>query len=171
MYFYCWVEICTNDIDCAQRCAFICEYFAVCLHYMCRVHVAFNCACPPTASEGDRQRREATPESYQVKLVSLGPLLPGQNNTEQDDNPCVKQDTSKSCSAQNYSYHVMNDQYLNVIFSLCFSVFKVTVYVLSGVGAALLLILLFMAVSRIRKCRTPEAEQARDAKVDGEESE
>ncbi|TMS14910.1 Zona pellucida sperm-binding protein 4 [Larimichthys crocea] len=118
MYFYCWVEICTNDVDCAQRCAFI-------------------------SSEGDRQRREATPESYQVKLVSLGPLLLGQNNTEQDDNPCVKQDT----------------------------MFKVTVYVLSGVGAALLLILLFMAVSRIRKCRTPEAEQARDAKVDGEESE
>ncbi|KAG8006419.1 Zona pellucida sperm-binding protein 4 [Nibea albiflora] len=117
MYFYCWVEICTNDIECAQRCAFI-------------------------SSEGDRQRRETTSESYQVKLVSLGPLLLGQNSTEQDDNPCVKQNT----------------------------MFKVTVYMLSAVGAALLLILLFMAVSSIRRCRKPEPEEARDAKVDGEES-
>lgn len=88
----------------------------------CAGHVVFNCAYPLTASEGDRQRREAMSESYQVKLVSLGPLLLGQNNTEQDDSPCVQQNTGKSCSAQNYSYHAMNVQYLNLIFSLFLSV-------------------------------------------------
>lgn len=31
MYFYCWVEICTDDMDCAQRCAIICECIIVCL--------------------------------------------------------------------------------------------------------------------------------------------
>ncbi|XP_041672849.1 zona pellucida sperm-binding protein 4-like isoform X2 [Cheilinus undulatus] len=70
MYFYCWVEICTNDIDCAQRCAFI-------------------------SSEGDRKRRETITESGQVQLVSLGPLLFGQNDTEVEDDICAKQSASK----------------------------------------------------------------------------
>ncbi|XP_041827306.1 zona pellucida sperm-binding protein 4-like [Melanotaenia boesemani] len=50
MYFYCWVEICTHDIDCAQRCTII-------------------------SSEDDRRRRRAIPESHQVQLVSSGPIL------------------------------------------------------------------------------------------------
>ncbi|XP_070780092.1 zona pellucida sperm-binding protein 4-like [Enoplosus armatus] len=117
MYFYCWVEICTNDVDCAQRCAII-------------------------SSEGERQRREAMPESHQIQLVSVGPLLLGQNNTQLEDNPCVKQNT----------------------------MFQVTVYLLSGVGAALLLVLMFTVWSSIRKGKKPEVQQACDAKVDCEQS-
>nr|XP_046272284.1 zona pellucida sperm-binding protein 4-like isoform X2 [Scatophagus argus] len=112
IYFYCWVEICTNDADCAQSCTII--------------------------SEGERQRREATSQSDQVQLVSLGPLLLGQNNTELGDAPCVKQNT----------------------------MFQVTVYMLSGVGAALLLTLLFAVWSSIRKWQKAEAQQACDAQVD-----
>lgn len=33
MYFYCWVEICTDDVECAQRCTLICECFRVYLKY------------------------------------------------------------------------------------------------------------------------------------------
>ncbi|XP_039978889.1 zona pellucida sperm-binding protein 2-like isoform X7 [Xiphias gladius] len=113
MYFYCWVEICTDDVDCAQSCAII-------------------------SSEGERQRRETMTESSQVHLVSLGPLLLGQNNTELEDNPCVKQ---------------------NIMF-------QVTVYTLSGVGAALLLILLFTVWSSITKCQKTEMRQACDPQVD-----
>ncbi|XP_040918237.1 zona pellucida sperm-binding protein 4-like [Toxotes jaculatrix] len=116
MYFYCWVEICTDDVDCAQSCAII-------------------------SSEGGRQRRETMSESDQVHLVSLGPLLLGQNNSELEDNPCVKQNT----------------------------MFRVTVYTLSGVGAALLLILLFTARSSIAKCQKTEMQQACDAQVDSEQ--
>ncbi|XP_074511606.1 zona pellucida sperm-binding protein 4-like [Sebastes fasciatus] len=115
MYFYCWVEICTDD--CAQRCAII-------------------------SSEGERQRREAMSESDQVQLVSLGPLLLGQNGTELEDNPCVKQKT----------------------------MFQVTVYVLSGVGAALLLVLMFAAWSNIRKKQKPETQPVCEAQVDSERS-
>uniref|UniRef100_UPI0037E8590E zona pellucida sperm-binding protein 4-like n=1 Tax=Semicossyphus pulcher TaxID=241346 RepID=UPI0037E8590E len=111
MYFYCWVEICTDDIDCAQRCAII-------------------------SSEGDRRKRETMSESDQVQLVSLGPLLLGQNDTNLSDNPCVKQNT----------------------------MFQVTVYVLSGVGGALLLILLFTAGSIIKKWKKQEAQQDGEAK-------
>ncbi|XP_033501361.2 zona pellucida sperm-binding protein 4-like [Epinephelus lanceolatus] len=114
MYFYCWVEICTDDIDCTQRCAII-------------------------SSEGERQRRQTMSESNQGQLVSLGPLLLGQNSTEQEDNPCVKEKM----------------------------MFQVTVYILSGVGAALLLILMIMVWSRIRKRQKPEAQQV---KVDNEQS-
>ncbi|XP_056143685.1 zona pellucida sperm-binding protein 4-like [Lampris incognitus] len=66
MYFYCWVEICTVDVECAQACSFI-------------------------SSEGKRQRREAVSGSNQVQLVSLGPLLLGQSSTELEQNPCNKQ--------------------------------------------------------------------------------
>ncbi|XP_041813234.1 zona pellucida sperm-binding protein 4-like [Chelmon rostratus] len=123
MYFYCWVEICTNDVDCAQRCAIICEYFT-------------------TSSEGKRQRRQATSQTDQVQLVSLGPLLLGQNNTDLQDDLCAKQSTT----------------------------FQVTVYMLSGVGAALLLILLFTAWSSIRKWQKSKAQEACDAQVDSEQS-
>ncbi|XP_069557558.1 zona pellucida sperm-binding protein 4-like [Brachyistius frenatus] len=106
LYFYCWVEICTNDVDCAQRCTII-------------------------PSEGERRRRETTSESPRIHLVSLGPLLPGQNNTEPEDNPCERQKT----------------------------MFQVTVYV----GAALLLVLLCILWSIIRRCRRTAAQSACDA--------
>lgn len=111
MYFYCWVEICTNYVDCAQRCTIISEYITVCFTLIncgrC-VYVMFN--CPPTASEGERHKREAASESDQVQLISLGPLLLGQNNTEQEDNACLKRSTSTSCSAQNYSSYTMEQR-------------------------------------------------------------
>ncbi|XP_042361429.1 zona pellucida sperm-binding protein 4-like [Plectropomus leopardus] len=117
MYFYCWVEICTDDVECAQHCAIV-------------------------SSEGERQRRQTISESDQVQLVSLGPLLLGQNSTELEDNPCVKQKT----------------------------MFQVTVYTLSGVGAALLLMLLVTVWSSIRKRREPEAQRVCKVQVDGEHS-
>ncbi|XP_045928828.1 zona pellucida sperm-binding protein 4-like [Micropterus dolomieu] len=98
IYFYCWVEICANDDHCAQSCTII-------------------------SSEGERQRREVMSESHQVMVVSLGPLLLGQNNTELEASACVKPKT----------------------------MFQVTVYMLSGVCATLLLILLFTVWSCIRK--------------------
>ncbi|XP_060883197.1 zona pellucida sperm-binding protein 1-like [Labrus mixtus] len=101
IYFFCWVEICTDDIDCDQRCAIM-------------------------TSENDRKRRETISESDQ--LVSLGPLLLGRNNTQLADNPCAKENT----------------------------MFQVMVYVLSGVGAALLLVLLLTAWSSIRKWKKTE---------------
>ncbi|XP_044036668.1 zona pellucida sperm-binding protein 4-like [Siniperca chuatsi] len=116
MYFYCWVEICTNVVDCAQHCTII-------------------------SSEGERQRRETMSESHQVGLVSLGPLLLGQNNTELEDNLCVKN-----------------------------TMFQLTVYMLSGVGAALLLISLYIVWSSIRKWQKPEAQQACDAQDVSEQS-
>ncbi|XP_035472230.2 zona pellucida sperm-binding protein 4-like isoform X2 [Scophthalmus maximus] len=120
MYFYCWVEICTDDDDCAQSCALI-------------------------SSEGERRRRRrrrgTTSESDQLHLVSSGPLLLGQNNTEVEENPCVRQNT----------------------------MFQVTVYILSGVGAALLLVLLFTLWSSLAKCQKTETQQACDARVDIEQ--
>ncbi|XP_054463925.1 zona pellucida sperm-binding protein 4-like [Anoplopoma fimbria] len=113
MYFYCWVEICTDDIDCAQRCAIV-------------------------SSEGERQRREATSQSDQVQLVSLGPLLLGQNSTEPEDDQCVKRMT----------------------------MFQVTVYILSGVGAALVLILTVTLWSSIRKRQKPEGPQVCEEQVE-----
>ncbi|KAM4635541.1 zona pellucida sperm-binding protein 1-like [Polymixia lowei] len=68
MYFYCWVEICTEDVECAQPCSII-------------------------SSEGERRRREALSGSKQFQLVSLGPLLMGKNSTELQENPCIKQST------------------------------------------------------------------------------
>ncbi|XP_023287370.1 zona pellucida sperm-binding protein 4-like [Seriola lalandi dorsalis] len=116
MYFYCWVEICTDYLDCAQSCAII-------------------------SAEGERQRRETISESDQVHLVSLGPLLPGQNDTGLEDNPCVKQST----------------------------MFQVTLYTLLGVGVALLLMLLLAVRSRITKCRKTETQQVCDAQADGQQ--
>ncbi|XP_034448998.1 zona pellucida sperm-binding protein 4-like [Hippoglossus hippoglossus] len=113
MYFYCWVEICTDDVDCAQSCAII-------------------------SSEGERRRRDTT--SDQLQLVSLGPLMLGQNNTEVEDSPCVKQNT----------------------------VFHVMVYILSGVGAALLLILLFTVWLSVTKCRKTNIQKPSQAQVDSE---
>ncbi|XP_071396052.1 zona pellucida sperm-binding protein 4-like [Centroberyx affinis] len=116
MYFYCWVEICTEDVECAQRCSFI-------------------------SSEGERQRREALTGSSQVQLISLGPLLLGQNGTELEENPCVQQNT----------------------------MFQVTLYTLSAVSTALLLILLLTVWSSIRTCQ-PAAEPACDTPADSDPS-
>ncbi|XP_061567205.1 zona pellucida sperm-binding protein 4-like [Cololabis saira] len=66
MYFYCWVEICTDDVECAQPCAI-------------------------TSSEVGRQRRQASPEHHQVQLVSTGPLV--QNQPQVDDDWVEKQNT------------------------------------------------------------------------------
>ncbi|XP_078125160.1 zona pellucida sperm-binding protein 4-like [Sander vitreus] len=118
IYFFCWVEICTDDVDCAQQCAII------------------------TSEEGQRRRREAITEFNQVQLVSLGPLVLGRNSTELEDNPCVKQKT----------------------------MFQVTVYVLSGVGAALLLILLFTVWSSFIKRQKPEAKEVCEVQVDSKQS-
>ncbi|KAG7216212.1 hypothetical protein INR49_029061, partial [Caranx melampygus] len=115
MYFYCWVEICTDHLDCAQSCAII-------------------------SSEGERHRRETISQSDLVHLVSLGPLLLGQNSTELEDNPCVKHNT----------------------------MFQVTLFTLSGVGVALLLVLLVAVRSRITKCQKTEVQEACDAQVDSE---
>ncbi|XP_058509394.1 zona pellucida sperm-binding protein 4-like [Solea solea] len=112
MYFYCWVEICTDDVDCAQSCTII-------------------------SSESERQRRETISESDQLQLVSFGPLLLRRNNTEIDDSPCVKQST----------------------------MFQVMVYVLSGVGAVLLLVLLFTLFSNLKKGQKKEMQKACEAQA------
>ncbi|XP_016896046.1 zona pellucida sperm-binding protein 4-like isoform X2 [Cynoglossus semilaevis] len=97
MYFYCWVEICTDDVDCAQSCTII--------------------------SDGERQRREIPTKSDQLQLVSYGPLLLRQNGTEGESGLCVKQT----------------------------AMLRVTVFVISGVAAALLLTLLFILISNVTK--------------------
>ncbi len=80
-------------------------------------------------------------------------------------------ETEHKSVLQNCSYRVMEQwQYLNSVFLLCPSVFQVTVYMLSGVGAALLLILLFTVWSSIRKRQKPEARQACDAQINSEQS-
>ncbi|XP_061159466.1 zona pellucida sperm-binding protein 4-like [Syngnathus typhle] len=68
IYFYCWVEICTQDVDCTQRCAIV-------------------------SSEGERLRREASSEMHPTQLVSLGPLLLRQNSTKITSGPCVQQNS------------------------------------------------------------------------------
>ncbi|XP_006797993.1 zona pellucida sperm-binding protein 4-like [Neolamprologus brichardi] len=116
MYFYCWVEICTNDVDCAQRCTFI-------------------------SSEGERPRREAASQPHQLQLVSLGPLQLVQNNTEAEKDPCMKRG----------------------------KMFQVIVYILSGVGTGLLVVLLFIVCSSIRRCQNRGMQRARDEQ-DGSEA-
>lgn len=70
---------------------------------------------PLAASEGERRRRRGTTsESDQLHLVSSGPLLLGQNNTEVEENPCVRQNTSKSCTAQNCSHNVNDPLECNI---------------------------------------------------------
>nr|XP_057905372.1 zona pellucida sperm-binding protein 4-like [Doryrhamphus excisus] len=65
VYFYCWVEICTEEVDCAQPCAI-------------------------TSQEGGRRRREALFKSQAFQLTSIGPLLLGQNNTAPEENPRIQ---------------------------------------------------------------------------------
>ncbi|KAM9745775.1 zona pellucida sperm-binding protein 4-like isoform 1-T1 [Menidia menidia] len=66
IYFYCWVEICTDDVDCAQHCTVI-------------------------SSEGDRQRRQTTSEAHRVQLVSSGQLV--QSDMEMDYSSCENKNT------------------------------------------------------------------------------
>uniref|UniRef100_A0AAV2KFM2 ZP domain-containing protein n=1 Tax=Knipowitschia caucasica TaxID=637954 RepID=A0AAV2KFM2_KNICA len=69
VYFYCWVEICTENLECAQYCSI-------------------------TSSDKERQRREASYTSDHLNLISLGPLLVGQNDTDVKDNSCRKSQKS-----------------------------------------------------------------------------
>ncbi|XP_055079736.1 zona pellucida sperm-binding protein 4-like [Periophthalmus magnuspinnatus] len=115
VYFYCWVEICTENMECEQHCSI-------------------------TSSESQRQRREALPSSDHLHLYSVGPLQLGQNDTDVDDNLCL---TSKKQ-------------------------FQVTVYVLSGVGAALLLMALCLVFRSIRRCQRQA--QALDAQKNTEQT-
>lgn len=66
IYFYCWVEICTMDEDCAQPCTII--------------------------SAADKLRRRREVWSDQAQVVSLGPLLLGRNDTE-PENPRLQPNT------------------------------------------------------------------------------
>ncbi|XP_037545415.1 zona pellucida sperm-binding protein 4 [Nematolebias whitei] len=111
MYFYCWVEICTNDVNCAQSCTII-------------------------SSEDERQRRDVLPVSHQLQLVSMGPLRLVQNTTELLD---------RSSEEQKLMFQVM-------------------VCVVSGVGAALMLVLLYVLWTGIKCLRTKE-QQVSDAQV------
>ncbi|XP_061892315.1 zona pellucida sperm-binding protein 1-like isoform X1 [Entelurus aequoreus] len=67
IFFYCWVEICTEEVACAQSCAL--------------------------SSEGARPRREASSEPPDLQLVSLGPLLPDQSSTGPEERSCVQHNT------------------------------------------------------------------------------
>lgn len=104
MYFYCWVEICTQESDCAQDCTII-------------------------SSENGRHRREAGLEPSQVQLVSVGPL--GQTGKELQESTCETQKT----------------------------VYQMIIYTLTSVAAALLVVLLCIAWSNIKRCRQNEALQ------------
>ena len=82
---------------------------ARCVYCVCVcVRACSLSAFPFAVSEGNRQKRETLFESDKVQLVSLGPLLLGQNNTELEVNPCAEKSKSKYWAAQNYSPHVMN---------------------------------------------------------------
>nr|XP_061805029.1 zona pellucida sperm-binding protein 4-like [Nerophis lumbriciformis] len=118
IYFYCWVEICTEDVDCAQRCAII-------------------------SSQGERPRRETSPEALPAQLLSLGPLLLPQNSTNIEKNPQVQQQTM---------YHV--------------TVFFYGI----GVTTTLLLLLMVILCLRNRRCHKPEATQASDVQIEAARS-
>ncbi|XP_015235786.1 PREDICTED: zona pellucida sperm-binding protein 4-like [Cyprinodon variegatus] len=100
MYFYCWVEICTEDLDCSQPCSM-------------------------TSSNPERRRRRTTSASIPGQLVSLGPLQLVENDPEQDD----------------------------VQFKKLSKAIRGMVYVLCGVGALLLVILLFALRSNSQRCK------------------
>lgn len=67
--------------------------FATAVH----VRSVQTCASPPPASEGEQQRhrRAARSELEKVQLVSVGPLLMGQNGTPVEETLCVKQKRSE----------------------------------------------------------------------------
>ncbi|XP_077590610.1 zona pellucida sperm-binding protein 4-like [Stigmatopora nigra] len=82
IYFYCWVEICTKNVDCSQRCSII-------------------------SPQSERPRREASPEAFPTQLLSLGPLLLCQNSTKSQENPHIRQQTIYYISIYFFSGIVM----------------------------------------------------------------
>ncbi|XP_029583897.1 zona pellucida sperm-binding protein 2-like isoform X2 [Salmo trutta] len=60
VYFYCWVEICTEEEECKQHCSI-------------------------TSPDGERERRESGSDRVS-QLVSFGPMLLGQNTSGQEQN-------------------------------------------------------------------------------------
>ncbi|XP_061557260.1 zona pellucida sperm-binding protein 4-like [Phycodurus eques] len=112
IYFYCWVEICTEDVDCEQRCAI--------------------------SSDGERQKRGASSETHPTQLVSLGPLMLHQNNTQIEDDPCVQQN----------------------------KMYKATIFIVSGIGATTTLLLLVVLCLSNRMCHKQKATRASDAGVE-----
>ncbi|XP_019726501.1 zona pellucida sperm-binding protein 4-like [Hippocampus comes] len=114
IYFYCWVELCTKEVDCAPRCALV-------------------------SSEGERRRREASSEASPTQLVTLGPFLLRRNSTKKRADPCGQQNI----------------------------VYKGAIFVLSGIGATMLL-LLVVVISCLsnRKCHKPQATRGSEAHVE-----
>ncbi|XP_053706667.1 zona pellucida sperm-binding protein 4-like [Synchiropus splendidus] len=100
MFFYCWVQICSQDMDCSQDCSIV-------------------------SADGERRRRATLSQSNLTQWVSFGPLLPTQDDQEQE-----------SCS------HAQN------------SVFQVMLYAVSAVGTVLVLIMMLLVFwTRIRWCK------------------
>nr|XP_046159517.1 zona pellucida sperm-binding protein 4-like isoform X1 [Oncorhynchus gorbuscha] len=60
VYFYCWVEICTEEEECKQHCSI-------------------------TSPDGEREKRESGSDRVS-QLVSFGPVLLGQNGSGQEQN-------------------------------------------------------------------------------------
>lgn len=172
MYFYCWVEICTNHVDCAQRCAIICEYIAVCftLYTVCSVVKLF--ALSYHSIWGWETEKGGNVQVRPGPAGLFGAIAAG---TEQHrtggQSMCETEHKSVLLGAKTIvTVWWTKWQYLNENVFLCSSVFQVTVYMLSGVGAALLSILLFTVWSSIRKRQKPEAQQGCDAQVKNEQS-
>lgn len=82
--------------------------------------------------------------------MSVGPLLIGKNGTQVEETPCVKQKRSERSSAVKCLSMQKNRWDISLSF-LCSSVFQVAVYMLSVMGATLLLILIFTAWMSFRK--------------------
>lgn len=94
IYFYCWVEICPNSAACTQQCTIVCESATTGSRVVALTELN-ACPFPLAASEADRKKREAAPDSDSVELASLGPLLLGRV-PEPEDTPCLKLHASKS---------------------------------------------------------------------------
>lgn len=95
------MEICTSDAACAQQCTIICECTALRRLFQDTDRVKHTWLSSPldaflcTASNGDRQKREASKGSNSVELVSVGPLLLG-HDPQLEDTACVTLNASKS---------------------------------------------------------------------------
>lgn len=105
VYFYCWVEICIENVECAQHCSI-------------------------SSSEVERHKRGALSTSDHIQLIFLGPLQLGQNNTDVEDNLCLR-------------------------FKKMFQV-----YILCGAGTALLVVVLVIGWRSIRWCQKQQAQDA-----------
>lgn len=153
MYFYCWVEICTDDVDCAQSCTIICEWF-MSHRSSCRPHTLLRAAPKPSR-----------PNSQQLTVRgSEGrfPLNPTSSSWCPTDRCCSDRTALKGravCVSNKlqvsrdphglFSRLRLRHRWLNAVhFS---SVLRVTVFVISGVAAALLLTLLFILISNVTK--------------------